>query len=151
MVRIKVFRCCSPPQARDQSLHSTNKRRYFQYAVRSTQYAAYRVRVARVHVLPKFQIVPIIATSYERGIPRKTSGRRVRNVNVTGVEMCASGRAVPGTSARGDSGSQAPWVATFESPSHRRQSPGRPSCGPCRGRWFAYLGPSSPQLSSEWR
>ena len=34
------YRGSRPPQPRDQSLHSTNKRRYFQYAVRSTQIAA---------------------------------------------------------------------------------------------------------------
>ena len=33
------YRGSRPPQPRDQSLHSSNKRRYFQYAVRSTQYA----------------------------------------------------------------------------------------------------------------
>ena len=33
------YRGSRPPQPRDQSLHRSNKRRYFQYAVRSTQYA----------------------------------------------------------------------------------------------------------------
>ena len=32
------YRGSRPPQPRDQSLHRSNKRRYFQYAVRSTHY-----------------------------------------------------------------------------------------------------------------
>ena len=38
------YRGSRPPQPRDQSIHSTNKRRYFQYAVHSTQGGASRFK-----------------------------------------------------------------------------------------------------------
>ena len=49
------YRGSRPPQPRDQSLHSTNKRRYFQYAVRSTVRAERsedRHRMTPIGVLP---------------------------------------------------------------------------------------------------
>jgi len=43
------YRGSRPPQSRDQSLHSTNKRRYFQHAARSTQCAVRSKHKRRGH------------------------------------------------------------------------------------------------------